>query len=254
MKKIVLPFLLCLASISCAQTNAPKITAKELNHDFGTIVAGQVVTHKFEIQNNGNGILTINQVHASCGCTAAEPEKKELKPGEKTVIRVEFDSANRLGPQEKTVYVMSNDPVNSELKLTFNCVIVERKNETAQNVKNADKKAENQKDIKTPKLKLSKYKYDFGEIQEGQLAKATIKFKNIGQGVLTISEVKSSCSCASTLLSSKTIKPGASGSIKIELDTSGRLGSFTRTVTIYSDDPTDPNQVITLTTKIQPRK
>jgi hypothetical protein len=240
MKKIAVFFLLSFVTISFAQTFSPKITTKENHHDFGTIVEGQIVTYNYEVKNEGSGVLTIDQVHASCGCTAAQPDKKELKPGEKTSIRVEFDSANRMGPQEKTVYVMSNDLANPELKLTFNCVIVE-KNVTP-------------KDGKTPKLKLSVNKHDFGKVAEGKIAKATIRFKNTGEGVLTISNVKTSCECAVASISSKTLIANQSGSIKIELDTSGRLGTLTRTVTLYSNDPTEPDQTITLFVNIQPRK
>ncbi len=240
MKKITLLILLSLATGIMAQISAPKISVVKGYHDFGTIVEGEIVTHQFEIKNTGTAELIITQVHASCGCTAAKPEKMNLKPGEKTFVKVEFNSENRLGPQEKFVYVSSNDPINPYYKLSFVGVIVD---------KNAESKSG-----KNPKLTLTKATYDFGKIEEGKVVDAKISFKNEGSGVLVINDVKTSCGCTAVLLSSKTLQPGESGNIRIELDTANREGKLTRTVTLYSNDPQQPNQIITLFVNIEKRK
>lgn len=241
MKKFVVVLLLVSFGNYFSQFSAPKISAKKTFHDFGTVVEGQVVNTTFEISNTGNADLTINNVQASCGCTAAKPDKTTLKPGEKTAIKVEFNSANRLGPQDKSVYVMSNDPKLPDLVLKFTCVIVQ---------KTESKPVE----VKVPKLKLTKNQHDFGNVEEGKLVEIKIGLKNTGKSVLEIQDVKTSCGCAAALVSSKKLNPGESGNIRIELDTANREGIFTRTVTIFSNDPTGPNQVITLTANILKRK
>ncbi|MBA4405897.1 hypothetical protein C0389_01350 [bacterium] len=240
MRKMSLFFLFCFVSGITAQINAPKISVKKDRHDFGTIVEGEIVTHKFEISNSGTAELVISQVRASCGCTAAKPDKMKLKPGEKTFVKVEFNSENRLGPQEKFVYVSSNDPINPEYKLSFVGVIVD-KNAAA-------------KDGKNPKLTLSKTSIDFGKVEEGKIVDTKISFKNEGSSTLVINDVKTSCGCTAALLSSKTLKPGESGNVRIELDTANREGKLTRTVTLYSNDPLQPNQTITLFVTIEKRK
>lgn len=240
MKKISFLFLFSFAAAVFAQINAPKISVAKNHHDFGTIVEGEVVTHQFEVKNTGTAELVISQVRASCGCTAAKPEKMNLKPGEKTFVKVEFNSENRLGPQQKFVYVSSNDPNNPEYKLSFSGVIVD-KNAASKNGKN-------------PKLTLNKTNYDFGKVEEGKVVDAKISFKNDGKGVLVINDVKTSCGCTAVLLSSKTLQPGESGNIRIELDTANREGKLTRTVTLYSNDPQQPNQVITIFVNIEKRK
>ena len=240
MRKVSLLFLLCFVTGIVAQINAPKISVKKNHHDFGTIVEGEVVTYKFEITNSGTSELIISQVSASCGCTAAKPDKMNLKPGEKTFVIVEFNSENRLGPQEKFVYISSNDPINPEYKLSFAGVIVD-KNAAAKNGKN-------------PKLTLNKTSSDFGNVEEGKVVDVKISFKNDGKGVLVISDVKTSCGCTAALLSSKSLQPGESGNIRIELDTANREGKLTRTVTLYSNDPQQPNQTITLFVNIEKRK
>lgn len=240
MRKLILLFLISFAQIVSAQPAVPKISAKSSTHDFGTIVEGQIVKHKYEITNKGAAELKISNVRASCGCTAAKPDKMNLKPGEKTFVLVEFDSENRLGPQEKYVYVSSNDPVDPEFKLSFTGVIVD-KNAASKNGRN-------------PKLTLLKSSYDFGNVEEGKIVDVKIGFKNEGESVLVISDVKTSCGCTAVLLSSKSLKPGESGSMRIELDTANREGKLTRTVTFYSNDPQKPNQTITLFVNIEKRK
>ena len=241
MKKLVLILILSLVTFCNAQFNTPRISANKTHHDFGTVTEGQIVSTTFEVSNTGSADLVIEQVRASCGCTAAKPEKNNLKPGEKTSIKVEFNSSNRLGPQEKYVYVMSNDPKQSDFKLSFNCVVV-------------DKSVATQSNVKFPKLKLEKNEYDFGNVEEGKLVETKIGFKNEGKALLEISEVKTSCGCTAALLSSKKLNAGESGNIRIELDTANREGKLTRTVTIYSNDPNSPNQVITLNVNIEKRK
>ncbi|PKL82702.1 MAG: hypothetical protein CVV24_08745 [Ignavibacteriae bacterium HGW-Ignavibacteriae-3] len=240
MRKTAILLLLAFSSTIFAQLSAPRITAKSMNHDFGTIVEGQVVSHKYEIENKGTAELKISMVRATCGCTAAKPDKMNLKPGEKTFIQVEFNSENRLGPQDKYIYVSSNDPVNPEFKLTFTGVIVD---------KNAASK-----EGKSPKLKLSKSSHDFGNVEEGKVVDVKVGFKNEGKSVLVISDVKTSCGCAAALLSSKSLQPGESGSLRIELDTANYEGKLTRSVTLYSNDSQQPNQTIILFVNILKRK
>lgn len=241
MKKFVVLYLICFASVALSQIATPRITVKSDKHDFGTIVEGQVVSYKYEIQNTGTSELKISEVKASCGCTAAAPEKLNLKPGEKTSVKVEFNSENRLGPQEKFVYIFSNDPVNPQYKLNFTCVVVEPKDALP-------------KDGKFSKLKLALTQYDFGNVTEGKIVDVKVNFKNEGKGVLQINDVKTSCGCTAALLSSKTIQPGESGNVRIELDTANREGKLTRTVTLMSNDPLQPNQTITLFVNIEKKK
>lgn len=239
MKKIFF-FLFLIVSTSFAQNESPKISSPNPNFSFGEILEGQIVEHEFEIVNNGNADLIIKDVRASCGCTAVQPSKKNLKPGEKTKIKVEFDSHGRIGPQKKYVYIFTNDPNEPQYKLTFDAVVVE--------------KLSGSKDGKNPKLVLEKNQFDFGIVEEGKVVETIIEFKNEGTGVLEIKDVKASCGCTAVLLSSKKLQPGESGTIKIELDTTNREGQLTRTVTIYSNDPNQSTHVITLLANIKKRK
>ncbi len=92
----------------------PKISFDRSTHDFGTIAQGDTVTTNFVMTNGGKSDLIIYKTKASCGCTASEPEKTLLKPGEKTNLKVTFNSVGKSGQHAKSVTVYSNDPTYSE--------------------------------------------------------------------------------------------------------------------------------------------
>lgn len=98
---------------------APKLQIAETNYDFGNIKQGEKVTKDFIITNTGKSDLNIRMTRATCGCTASEPEKSDLAPGESSKIKVTFDSKGRSGEQKKTVMVYSNDPVNPTQKIAI---------------------------------------------------------------------------------------------------------------------------------------
>lgn len=91
----------------------------ESEHNFGTIKQGQVVEYFFQVRNNGNTTLTINDIKTSCGCTAAVVKKKELFPGDWTQIRVQFDSSGLSGKVTRIVSVTTNDPKHPRKLLTI---------------------------------------------------------------------------------------------------------------------------------------
>lgn len=96
---------------------APKIEFGNVEFDFGTMKQGEKATHNFEFTNTGKSDLIIRKIKASCGCTATNPEKMVIKPGEKSHITVTFNSAGKRGRQNKTITVITNDPQQSSTVL-----------------------------------------------------------------------------------------------------------------------------------------
>jgi hypothetical protein len=47
------------------------------------------------------------------------------------------------------------------------------------------------------------------------------------------------------------LKPGEQGTLKVELDTSNRKGKMSRTITINTNDPEDPNKILTVYADVQ---
>jgi hypothetical protein len=80
--------------------------------------------------------------------------------------------------------------------------------------------------------------YNLGTLKAGEVAKGTFKFKNIGDADLLIENVKPSCSCTTLEYPEETIKPGGTGTIYAEIDTSDKEGEQIKYFTvIYNGNP-----------------
>ena len=92
------------------KANAPKASFDKIEHAFGTATEGDEITHNFIITNTGKSILHIRKLKQSCGCTAVNPEKNDLNPGESTAIKAIFRTHGKTGKQMRTIDVITNDP------------------------------------------------------------------------------------------------------------------------------------------------
>ncbi|MCX6149582.1 MAG: DUF1573 domain-containing protein [Ignavibacteriales bacterium] len=236
MKKMF-TLILMFSSLCCSQIVGPKISTHQMQFDFGKIKNNEKVTHDFIIYNTGGDTLEIKDVRAGCGCTAAKPDKNKLIPGESANINVKFDPFGRKGHQQKYVYISSNDKDTPELRLTFTADIEE---EIPGVVKSSG-----------AKLQLEYATHDFGIIQEGKVVEWTVSFKNVGDAILEIKDVKTSCGCTAAVVSGKSIKPGESGSLKIEFDSNNKSGKISKTVSIVSNDVINSSQTVVITADIQ---
>ncbi len=77
-------------------------------YDFGTIQQGESVTHVFKFKNNGDKPVIIENAQASCGCTVPEKPEGPVGPGETGEIKVTFNSAGKVGAQNKTITMTTN--------------------------------------------------------------------------------------------------------------------------------------------------
>jgi plastocyanin len=96
------------ASTTANASDAPIMKFDKDTHDFGKIKAGDKVTYEFKFTNAGKSPLIISDAVASCGCTKPEWPKTPIKPGESAEIKVTFNSAAKIGLQDKQVTITAN--------------------------------------------------------------------------------------------------------------------------------------------------
>lgn len=89
------------------------ISTDRKEHNFGNIKTGETYSTSFTITNTGKEDLIISKAEGSCGCTAVEWDKKPIKGGEKTSIKVHFDTQGKLGEQQKTLTITTNTNPNT---------------------------------------------------------------------------------------------------------------------------------------------
>lgn len=64
---------------------------------------------RFPFTNTGQAPVEIRSVQTSCGCTTAQLPKRRFEPGEHGEILARFEAGERVGRQEKTIAVETDD-------------------------------------------------------------------------------------------------------------------------------------------------
>jgi hypothetical protein len=111
-----------------AKVNGPVIAFEKKTHDFGQIVQGDKVEQVFKFTNTGTEPLIITNVQVTCGCTTPKGWPRDpIQPGGKGEITIAFNSAGKIGRQDKVVTIVSNAANADEAKISFTTQVVEKK-------------------------------------------------------------------------------------------------------------------------------
>ncbi len=107
-----------------ASVGKPQITFENTLHDFGTVSPASNNECEFKFKNTGTGLLKIEDVHATCGCTTPKLEKNEYLPGQSGTIYVKYHASNAARADTKHIYVTTNVPENPKVTLTIKANII----------------------------------------------------------------------------------------------------------------------------------
>ena len=102
------------SSKSSGQTTQVSVNQTEL--DFGNFPKEEKQERSFVLTNTGKGLLVIQDIVTSCGCTKVEYSKEPVRPGETLEVKVIYE-AEKAGYFRKIVTVYSNAE-DSPLRLT----------------------------------------------------------------------------------------------------------------------------------------
>ena len=89
------------------QVGQDSIIFEKTLHDYGAIKKGSDGDCEFKFTNKGTQALILQNVLASCGCTAPEWPKEPILPGQTGVIKVTYNT-DIPGAFAKTISVYSN--------------------------------------------------------------------------------------------------------------------------------------------------
>ncbi len=92
--------------------DAAQIVFTEKVFNFGKMKQKSTVEHNFTFKNTGKNDLLIRKVRSSCGCTAVTPSETTIKAGGTSQIKAIFNSGTRVGRQNKSITIITNDPKN----------------------------------------------------------------------------------------------------------------------------------------------
>lgn len=193
-----------------AATNA-SLEVSEYHWDFGDVPKGAKVDHNFVLKNTGTDPLDIPKVRSACGCSTAPLLKNRLEPGEATDLVLTFSTGNYRGKLQKTLTVLSSDPNNQEVKLTFTATV-------------------NDPDLK---VEWKPQKVNFVQLYEGEKRKKTVELTNNTDSPLELALIEPPRADFLKLkLKRETLEPGGSAEVEVELTKKAPLGLFEKSFTL----------------------
>ncbi len=91
-------------------------------------------------------------------------------------------------------------------------------------------------------LELEGGELDLGNLKQGVQLVREVTFRSTGTGPLCVVAAKSSCGCLKASLgdTKRIFKPGERGTVRLAVDTTGRMGVINKRVTVTSNDPKSP--------------
>jgi hypothetical protein len=98
----------------------PKAEVAPMTIELGKIDEGGSFERFVEVKNVGDGVLVLEDVKTSCGCTAAAVDGvTELKAGESQKVKVTFSSKGMEGVITKKVSIFTTDPEHKQIDVTL---------------------------------------------------------------------------------------------------------------------------------------
>lgn len=91
-----------------------------------------------------------------------------------------------------------------------------------------------------PQLFAEVVNYSFGEIVQGEQVEYVFQFRNAGDQVLEIGNLRSSCGCTVAQLSATRIAPGDTGELRTVFDSTRFRGAVSKVLSIDTNDPQRP--------------
>ena len=76
-----------------------------------------------------------------------------------------------------------------------------------------------------------------GSVKSGEKVEIAFRFKNTGDQQLIVSDVIVSCGCTVAEKPQRPIAPGEEGVIKAEFNSTGRIGSNHKTISVHTNTP-----------------
>lgn len=103
---------------------------------------------------------------------------------------------------------------------------------------------------KGPDIVFEEKTFDFGKVKENTVIEHTFRVLNRGGKTAEIKDIKTDCGCMTPAYDRK-IPAAGQGNITLKLDTRGYEGKIKRTAVVFSNDPRNPRQSLTIQADVQ---
>lgn len=217
--------------------------AKSNTVNYGNVKMGQLVTRDFEYTNKGGNPVKV-AVMWDNKYLDAQVSLPEIKANESGKITFAYNTkaAKGYGPKTLVAYLVLNGKTikTDEYKITINIDV----EEDFSTLTTAQKQ-------QAPIFEIPNTVIDLGQVEAGKSVKKSITFRNAGINPLIIRRLFNNQTEYMTCSATNNVKSNKSGTLTIAVKAvkDGKpmeKSQYTRTITVYTNDPGHAKQVITI--------
>ena len=200
----------------------PDIEVDPLALDFGAVTVGETINKNIVVSNNGDAVLNVTNIESSNIAFTVNITSFDLNVGEDTTVVVSFSPTEAEGYTGELT-ITSNDP-----------------NEGTTVVSLAGSGV-----IYYPDIDVDHTSLDFGTVTVGESAAQMIVVSNIGDAVLSVTDITSSNAAFTVDITAFNIYPGETQEVNVTFAPTD-MEAYSGDLTITSNDPDEENVVIAL--------
>lgn len=160
-----------------------------------------------------------------------------VRPNEKSILKMTYHAGkrNELGPVDDQLTVVTNEP--SDNKKVF---------QVSADINEYYPLLSGEEAANAPKLSLGKSIVDLGSVKANTPETAEIEITNNGKQELTVKKIRSGAAYITVKPANMQIKAGQTAKVKITYKSDGKMGLDNQFIWIYSNDPAQPTQTLTV--------
>ncbi|MCS6904370.1 MAG: DUF1573 domain-containing protein, partial [Bacteroidia bacterium] len=220
------------------------IEKREIN--VGLLKSDQNTELRIKLKNVGRKNIKILDKYQTSPAFELKPEATQLKKGQEATLLIKYN-----GEKSKQANWKPNE--NFEEELAFYTLEEKEERKVSIKITGTWHRIYTQEEIaNSPKITFEVTEFDGGEILEGQHLTYAFKFTNTGKSDLIIESAKASCGCTATAPKEKVIKPGQSSQIEASFDSHYKQGPQHKTITVKTNDITNPTIILHLKCTVKP--
>lgn len=224
-----------LSSVENMLVASGNLRLRSSSFNLGKLYINKAVEGKeFMLLNVGQADIKVHQIKAPDYILVSLPDV--IKAGEQVGLRINYNARarNQYGFVTDHIELTTDDTLEPSKSFSVYATL-----------EDFFPKQSPEELAKAPSLVAQLYLVDFARVKQGTKATNLISVTNRGKQNLEIRYIQSNCTCLIATTAQKTIKPGESTQLNWILDTTSRLGTQNKAITIYSNDPVNPVQRIT---------
>ena len=203
-----------------APPEGPHIHIYETTHDAGTVYEGTKLSHTFSFVNIGKDTLSVT-ARSTCSCSAALLSDKNIPPGGKGKIKIEFNTKGKIGQTKQGALIRTNDPDNPLVNLTIVAIV-------------------------KASVKVVPEKLWIDEIAAGEKVEREILVFDPGDSTLSFEHVNVTEGITARIMPVKVKNDSRVVPVLLSITGGKKPGEFEKRISVKTNDPVKPELTVTI--------